>query len=129
MATWERLHASALILVVAIDQILAFERRVSDITGDTELAAARTEFDGVAPHADALRDIVAHLDSYAVGEGFRQKGRRGPPVSGTYMGPLIWWTEDGSTRSCSETSIWTCVRRRPRQSFSPTSLRESGRST
>jgi hypothetical protein len=74
MATWERLHASALILVVAIDQILAFERRVSDITGDTELAAARTEFDGVAPHADALRDIVAHLDSYAVGEGFRQKG-------------------------------------------------------
>src|SRR5919108_2011120 len=81
METWERLHVSALILVVAIDQILAFERRVWALTEDVELAAARAEFDRVAPDAEALRDIVAPLDTYAVGGGFRKQGKRLPPVS------------------------------------------------
>jgi len=30
---WERLHSTALLLVVAIDQVLSFERRVRKITG------------------------------------------------------------------------------------------------
>jgi hypothetical protein len=97
MATWERLHVTALILVVAIDQVLAFERRVWALTEDAELAEARADFDRIAPHAEALRDIVAHLDSYAVGEGFRQRGKRVPSVTRKYVAPLIWWTDDGAT--------------------------------
>jgi hypothetical protein len=34
---WERLHSSALLLVVAIEQVLAFERRVRRLAGDAEL--------------------------------------------------------------------------------------------
>ena len=46
---WERLHSTALLLVVAIDQVLAFERRVRRLTGDAELARARANFDAVGP--------------------------------------------------------------------------------
>src|SRR4051812_44425283 len=42
---WERLHSSALMLVVAVEQVLAFERRVRRVTGDAELARARQRFD------------------------------------------------------------------------------------
>jgi hypothetical protein len=69
LESWERLHATALTIVVAIDQVLAFERRVSLLTADAELAQARERIDVVASHAEALRDLVAHLDEYAVGEG------------------------------------------------------------
>lgn len=65
--TWERLHASALMLVVAIDQVLAFEHRVRKLTGDADLARAREAFDKRCPDASCLRDLVAHLDAYAVG--------------------------------------------------------------
>jgi hypothetical protein len=38
LETWERLHSTALMLVVAIDQVLSYERRVRRLTGDDELA-------------------------------------------------------------------------------------------
>jgi hypothetical protein len=44
---WERLHSTAIVLVVAIDQVLTFENRVRKLTGDGELAQARAEFDAV----------------------------------------------------------------------------------
>src|SRR5438874_10974324 len=34
---WERLHATVLMLVVAIDQVLIYEQRVRRLTGDAEL--------------------------------------------------------------------------------------------
>jgi hypothetical protein len=40
---------------------------------------ARARFDAVGPDAEALRDLVAHLDEYAVGKGSRQTGKRLPP--------------------------------------------------
>src|SRR5512133_731585 len=42
---WDRLHSTALLLVVAIDQVLSFERRVRRLTGDAELQQARARFD------------------------------------------------------------------------------------
>jgi hypothetical protein len=95
--TWERLHATALMLVVAIDQVLAFERRIRRLTGDAELAQARAHFDAVVPDAEALRDLVAHLDAYAVGEGWRQTGAQMPALSEPYLTTFIFWTDGGGT--------------------------------
>jgi hypothetical protein len=95
--TVERLHGTALVLVVAIDQVLAFEHRVRRLTGDAELAEARARFDRVGPDAETLRDLVAHLDEYAVGEGMRQTGHRTPPLSEKYPSLLIHFSESGST--------------------------------
>jgi|SRR5215207_426276 len=44
LETWERLIGTALMLAVAIDQVLAFERRVRGLTGDAALARARERF-------------------------------------------------------------------------------------
>lgn len=38
---WERLNATALMIVFAIDQVLGYEREVCRRTGDAELAKAR----------------------------------------------------------------------------------------
>ena len=65
---WERFNGTELLLVVVIDQVLTFERRVRELTGDAELARARARFDRVAPDAEAIRDLVAHLDECAIGE-------------------------------------------------------------
>ena len=97
LETWERLIGTALMLAVAIDQVLAFERRVRRLTGDAELAQARERFDAVGPNAETLRDLVAHLDAYAVAEGDRQTDKRQPAVRTRYMSPLIYWPPDGGT--------------------------------
>lgn len=55
----KRIYSTALMLVVAIDQVLAFERRVRRITGDAELKRALDRFNAVGPHAEAVRDIAA----------------------------------------------------------------------
>jgi hypothetical protein len=73
---WDRLHGSGFVLAVAIAQVLAFETRVRKLTGDAELARARADFDAVAPRAKDVRDVAAHLDEYAIGEGKRQTERR-----------------------------------------------------
>jgi hypothetical protein len=95
--TWERLQGSALALVVAIHQVLAFERRVRSLTGDAELAKARARFDAVGPDAKELRDLVAHLDEYAAGIGRRQTGKAMPPLSETNLETFIYWTDGGGT--------------------------------
>lgn len=97
LESWERLHATALMLVVAIDQVLAFEHRVRKLTHDAELAAARERFDFVARDAGMLRDLVAHLDDYAVGEGHRQTGKRMPALGDQYLSTFIWWGNGGGT--------------------------------
>ena len=94
---WERLHATALMLAVAIDQVLAFERRVRLLTADGELAAARARFDALVPGAEKLRDLVAHLDAYAVGEGWRQTGKATPALAEQYLASFIYWGEGGTT--------------------------------
>jgi hypothetical protein len=68
LETWERLHATTLMLVVAIGQVLTFERRVRRLTGDADLAQARARFDAVVVDAEAMRDLISHQDEYAVGQ-------------------------------------------------------------
>jgi hypothetical protein len=97
---WDRLHGTALMLIVAINQVLTFEERVRGITRDAELAKARARFDGVASRAEAIRDIATHLDAYAVGLGDRQIGRgrkAAPPVGDKYVTPLLYWSNGGGT--------------------------------
>lgn len=98
LEAWERLHSTALMLVVAIDQVLVFERRVRRLTGDAQLSQARARFDAaVGPDAERLRDLVAHLDEYAVGEGWRQTGQGMPPLDERYLATFIYWSDGGGT--------------------------------
>lgn len=97
---WERFHATALLVVVAIDQILAFERRVRRLTGDAELANARARFDVACPDAEDLRDMVAHLDEYAVGKGWRQRPKHEgapAPIREQNLVVLPFWTDGSGT--------------------------------
>ena len=84
-------------LVLAIDQVLDFARRVLSITGDADLARARARFDAAYPDAADLRDVVAHLDEYAVGEGRRQKGTLPGLINEENLAPFISWGNDGGT--------------------------------
>ena len=98
--SWDRLHGSGFVLAVAIAQVLAFETRVRKLTGDADLANARANFDAVAPHANAVRNVAAHLDEYAVGEGRRQTERRPPherAISERNVQPFVYWTDSGAT--------------------------------
>lgn len=91
---WERFHSTAFMLVVAVEQILGFEQTVRRLTGDAELEKARARFDYVCPDAEGLRDLVAHLDDYAVGSGVRQRPTsEGSPASITEenVSPLAYW--------------------------------------
>jgi hypothetical protein len=90
------LHGSALVIVVAIDQVVAFARRVAALTGDVELAEATRRFDAVAPDVEALRDLIAHHEAYAVGEGWRQTGRRTPPINERHLATFNYWIEADS---------------------------------
>ena len=96
-AAWERFNGSALVIVVAVDQVLRFERRVRKLTGDAELSRARKAFTaGVGVAVQAIRDVAIHLDDYAIGEGHRQTGRHGPggrPITGRGIQSLIYWTD------------------------------------
>jgi hypothetical protein len=73
LEVWERFHSSALVVVVAVEQVLAFARSVLSLTGDAELARARARFEARVPHVEAFRDLVAHLDDYAIGLGWSQR--------------------------------------------------------
>jgi hypothetical protein len=85
-------------VVFAIDQVQGFERRLRRMTGDAELARARARFDTVCRDAGSLRDLIAHLDEYAVGAGWRQTGRGGsPPISEQNLAAVIWWGDGGGT--------------------------------
>jgi hypothetical protein len=97
LRAWERLHGSALLLVVAIDQVLAFESRVRRLTDDAELAKARARFDAVGPDAKELRNLVAHLDAYAVGQGRRQTGKAMPPLAEEHLETFMYWGDGGGT--------------------------------
>src|SRR5688572_10391662 len=85
---WQRLHASALMVVVAIDQVRVYERCVRRLTGDAELAHARDRFneacgdylDGEEMVGGDLLSLDAHLDKYAVGDGSHETGREQPPL-------------------------------------------------
>lgn len=98
LEVWESLHASALMIVVAIGQVLSYERRVMGFSGDAELAAARDRFDAICRDADALRDLIVHLDDYAVGAGWRQTGRGEQPQLGDkYLATFLYWSDGGGT--------------------------------
>lgn len=89
---WERLHGTAFLVVVAIDQVLAFERRVRRLTGDDELKRARNEFKTAGGlSARSIRNLVVHLDAYAVGEGHRQTGKRQPPIPDRSLETSLYW--------------------------------------
>jgi hypothetical protein len=94
----ERIYATSFQLIVAIDQVLRYETRVRSVTGDADLQKARARFDKVCPDANELRDLVAHLDEYAVGTGLRQTGKAEPPLTlDASTEPLIHWVDDRGT--------------------------------
>ena len=96
---WERLNATALLIVFAIDQVLGYERRVLRLTGDAELIRARERFDAVCPDADDLRDLIVHLNDYSLGKGFRQneEGDKPPEIRDKYLSTLIYYGDTGGT--------------------------------
>jgi hypothetical protein len=101
LATWERYHGSALVIVVAVDQVLRFENRIRKLTGDAELARARKAFHADVGHAaKAIRDVAMHLDDYAVGQGNRQVGRHRAgesAITDRNVKAFIYWTDAGES--------------------------------
>jgi hypothetical protein len=94
---WDRLHSTAMLLVIAIDQVLVYEKRVRSLTGDAQLAKARASFDRAFPDAEGLRDLVTHLDEYATGTGLRQRGTHQPRLNEQAVTTFMYWTGDGGT--------------------------------
>jgi hypothetical protein len=91
---YARYHGTALIIVVAVDQILRFEHRVRQLTGDADLQKARQKFDAeVGSVAKDIRDIAMHLDDYALGQGNRQTGKQGPAVRERHVRNTVYWTD------------------------------------
>ena len=86
-----------MLLVIAIDQVLVYEDRVRSLTGDAHLAKARKTFDRSFLDAENLRDLVTHLDKYAIGEGNRQTGKTQPKLGEKYVATFIYWGDDGDT--------------------------------
>jgi hypothetical protein len=109
-------YGSALVLVVAITQILAFESRVRRLAGDSDLAQARDEFDRVAPAARDVRDVAAHLSDYALARGVARP--RGVLTTAVPLPSAMSWRSSfgrAATRipAKSRSSFWTsrCSRR------------------
>lgn len=95
---WERINVTALMVVVAIQQVLTYARRVHKLTGDARLRDARDRVvASVCRDADDLRDLIAHLDDYAVGSGQRQTGQRLPPINDTNLATFMSWSNGGGT--------------------------------
>jgi hypothetical protein len=96
---WERLHATVLTLVVAIDQVLTYEQSVRSLTGDAELQRARERAEPFCRDAGKLRDLVLHLNKYAVGSGWRQTGHGNQPqLFDKYLSTFAYWTNGGGTQ-------------------------------
>lgn len=93
---WERLHGTAYLVAVAVHEVLAFETRIRRMTRDADLAKARAAFNRLVPEAKDLRDLIVHLDAYAVGEGKRQTTMP-PDLDRRYVSTLLYWTEEGGT--------------------------------
>ena len=92
--TFAQYHGTALVIVVAVDQILRFEHRVRQVTGDAALQKARRAFDDeVGDSANYIRDVAMHLDDYAIGVGNRQTGKQGPAVTERYVRNTVYWTD------------------------------------
>ena len=92
--TFAQYHGTALVIVVAVDQILRFEHRVRQLTGDAALQKARKAFDDeVGDSANNIRDVAMHLDDYAIGIGNRQTGKQGPAVTERYVRNTVYWTD------------------------------------
>ena len=92
--TFAQYHGTALVIVVAVDQILRFEHRVRQLTGDAALQKARKAFDDeVGDSANNIRDVAMHLDDYAIGKGNRQTGKQGPAVTERNVRNTVYWTD------------------------------------
>lgn len=96
--TWERLFGTVFLVVIAIRQVVVFGERVSAITGDAKLAEARKRFHAFGPSAKALRDLVIHLDEYAVGQGRRQRKGAKAPIAKTNIAATVYWYSDSEDR-------------------------------
>jgi hypothetical protein len=65
--------ADALLLLTAIRRLEAVCERIYRHTQDIDVRDALRRFREEVPHAKDLRDVLEHLDGYAVGAGHRPK--------------------------------------------------------
>jgi hypothetical protein len=99
-AAWERLHASGFALILAVDQVREFARQVLMLTNDAELEEALRTFDADCPRLRLLRDLLAHLPAYAVGEGHRQtpdRAKWAPRITERNVMSFVSWSGEGGT--------------------------------
>jgi hypothetical protein len=93
---WDRLHVTSFLIVVAAHQVLAYARSVLGLASDDELADAIRNAETAYRDLDGLRDVIAHMDDYAVGEGHRQTGKRNPRLADQYPSAFISWSDGGT---------------------------------
>ena len=65
----QRVMADVHFLLIAVRQILRYLDRLRDLTGDPQLVDADSEVRAAMPHVKDARDILEHLDEYAIGLG------------------------------------------------------------
>jgi hypothetical protein len=68
-----RTVAEALLLLTAIRRLELVAARIAVHTGDEIIAAGLARFRENVPDAKDLRDVLEHLDEYAVGQGHRER--------------------------------------------------------
>lgn len=65
------MQADAYLLIVAVRHLLALADRYAERHSPERVQAARAAFDREAPDAKGIRDVLAHIDAYALGQGRR----------------------------------------------------------
>lgn len=66
------IEADTYLLIIAVRHLLALSDRYAERFDATQVGEARQRFDREAPDAKALRDVLAHIDEYALGCGQRK---------------------------------------------------------
>jgi hypothetical protein len=66
------IEADAYLLIIAVRHLLALSDRYAERFDAAQVREAPRRFDREAPDAKALRDVLAHIDEYALGRGQRK---------------------------------------------------------
>lgn len=67
------IQADTHFLLIAVRHVLRYHAQYLKLTNDQRLIDAEASFNAAIPHVTVLRNVLEHLDEYAVGEGRLQR--------------------------------------------------------
>jgi hypothetical protein len=114
------IEADAYLLIIAVRHLLALSDRYAERFDAAQVREARRRLDREAPDAKALRDVLAHIDEYALGRGQRKTSKRmdsgSSRLASTQIATSSMSAPDGCESSCAgpPERRFTLPRRLPR---------------